>query len=511
VSDPPIYPADLALIHIMSTKLPKLGKKKNKNKNKKMETTASAQMMPDGKMFSLMERRGVYSDKTTEAQIIAKKKKKSGKDRAKTLKKIKKSQKKEALKTNKKNKGKQSDQWSEERERKARLKKASKLVDTLDRNCDPDKKKNNKAARRRQRSLQLQSLKANNGPSNMPLPKKIEKKKVEEPPTTEAKKEEEEEEQISSDEEQQEYDHERTNKERRRKYVNTDGAVPEEMQKKKWQGFGCKMTNPFTKLKRHCGEKAMACGSAFRFRFQKKKAINLDVILAPESHKFSIQLEKQLSNKADHGLLERSTETKPDGKTGGVLEKEVKVLNSSDQAKKDLADAETLAAGGVIEDEVEELTIRTALEVICKRISGVDCLALLKPEKMYEFFQFDLMVRNTLDLFPETQHLKTCSLGQLIVFANRESTSGELNCVSVGMFVDEEAQRAMKRKHDAENWTCFFCYALQKNEDDACTKCGQLKIDSEKSKRQEDRRLEKKKREKEEKAEKKAGKDLDAS
>ena len=236
---------------------------------------------------------------------------------------------------------------------------------------------------------------------------------------------------------------------------------------------------------------------------QKKKAINLDVILAPESHKFSIQLEKQLSNKADHGLLERSTETKPDGKTGGVLEKEVKVLNSSDQAKKDLADAETLAAGGVIEDEVEELTIRTALEVICKRISGVDCLALLKPEKMYEFFQFDLMVRNTLDLFPETQHLKTCSLGQLIVFANRESTSGELNCVSVGMFVDEEAQRAMKRKHDAENWTCFFCYALQKNEDDACTKCGQLKIDSEKSKRQEDRRLEKKKREKEEKAEKK--------
>ena len=122
---------------------------------------------------------------------------------------------------------------------------------------------------------------------------------------------------------------------------------------------------------------------------------------------------------------------------------------------------------------------------------------LIIEEKVYEFFQFDGKTRNTLDLFTDLIPLKTCSLGTLIVFGNSQSATGCLNCVSLGMFVDEEAQRALARKHAAENWTCFFCYALQKIEDDACLKCGQLRSATNKSKKQEEDRKAAKKKEKE--------------
>jgi hypothetical protein len=155
------------------------------------------------------------------------------------------------------------------------------------------------------------------------------------------------------------------------------------------------------------------------------------------------------------------------------------------------------------------LSIRTALEAICKHISGIDCLTPLKPEKLYEFFQFDLKTRNTLDLFEELIPLKTCSLGALMVFANREDTESMLNCVTLGMFVDEEMQRAKEKQHALENWTCFFCFSLEKVEDDTCIKCGQTRVASIKAKKQEDTHLEEKKRKKEEKEkkEKQEGKD----
>ena len=372
----------------MSSKLPDVKKKQKKSKktSKAVEPKPN-KYMPDEKMFGMMERRGMYKDTEKEEEKRQKKKKQSGKDRSKNLKKIKKSQTKQSASNNNKRKDQEQKGWDDEQKKRARLKKAAQMVDSFDKNCDPNAKKNNKAARRRQRSLQLQSLKGGNGPQNMPLPKLIPKPKPK--PTaasiTEANKKKEDEEDIVSSDEETTYAYEKndSNKAKHKKYTNNTNGVPEEMRAKKWKGFSCNIPNPWIKLKASCGEAAMSAGSKFRHRFQKKKRIDMNAILAPESHKFSIQLDKQLSNKEDTGLLERSLETKPDQHAEGVLEKEIKELTSTEQAQKNLAEAEALARGEEIVDEIEELTTRTALEVICKHISGVDCLHPLKPGRKF--------------------------------------------------------------------------------------------------------------------------------
>ena len=221
----------------------------------------------------------------------------------------------------------------------------------------------------------------------------------------------------------------------------------------------------------------MVCGSSFRNKFQKSKRINMEAILAPESHKFSKQLEAQLRKKEDTTLLARSEETKPDRETDGVLEKEKKELTRG------LTEAQIAA---ILAEEEIELTTRTALEVICKHISGVDCLHQNTPEKIYNFFQFDLRTRNTMELHDELRPLLTCSVGTLIDFAKNYSSTGTLNCISLGMFVDDEKARFVARKHAAENWTCFFCYSLEKIEDESCTNCGQSRKATDAAKRQED-------------------------
>ena len=67
------------------------------------------------------------------------------------------------------------------------------------------------------------------------------------------------------------------------------------------------------------------------------------------------------------------------------------------------------------------------------------------------------------------------------------------------MFVDQEQARYLARKHAAENWTCFFCFSLEKIENDSCQKCGQTKNATDKSKKQQEREQEMKVKEKERK------------
>ena len=92
----------------------------------------------------------------------------------------------------------------------------------------------------------------------------------------------EEEEQISSDEEEKTYAYEGDDtkqKYKRMKRMVDSGSVPKEMQTKKWSlGLTCQIENPFVILKRNCGEKIMSCGSAFRQKFQKKKAIDMNAV-----------------------------------------------------------------------------------------------------------------------------------------------------------------------------------------------------------------------------------------
>jgi len=480
----------------MSTLPPIKEEKKKKKKKKKQDEEDKKQNMsnlPSEDMFSLMERRGVYSSKQDDAENHKNKKKKkksNGNDRSNNLKAIQKAQKKTAKNSRKEKKKKEKGDWDNDAKKRARLKNAAALVDKLDRNCDENGKKKNKAARRRQRQLQLQALKPGNGPSNMPLPEPEPEKEKEPEIEPEQKVVEEV---ISSDDEEKIYDYEKTeddSKKKRKliskKMMEIGDGVPKEMRKKKWK-LGIRFENPWTKIKRGCGEKMMTCGSAFRYKFQKSKRINMEAVLAPDSYSFGKQLEAQLRNEEDGTLLERSEETRPDRDTDGVLEKEKKELTRAEEAQKKVAEAEATARGEeLVDEEDEELTTRTALEVICKHISGVDCLEPLRPEKVYEFFQFDLRTRNTLELYNDLQPLKTSSVGQLIDFAKNYSASGMLNCVSLGMFVDEEQQRFLARKHAAENWTCFFCFSLEKVEDTSCNKCGQTRAATQKAKRQED-------------------------
>ena len=79
------------------------------------------------------------------------------------------------------------------------------------------------------------------------------------------------------------------------------------------------------------------------------------------------------------------------------------------------------------------------------------------------------------------------------------------------MFVDQEQARYLARKHAAENWTCFFCFSLEKIENNSCQKRGQTKNATDKSKKQQERDQEMKIKEKEikEQAKKKKKKEED--
>ena len=82
-----------------------------------------------------------------------------------------------------------------------------------------------------------------------------------------------------------------------------------------------------------------------------------------------------------------------------------KELTRGEEAEFQIAAERAAAAGEELDLDIqiklglvkEVLTTRTALEVICQHISGKNCMTPLKPEKVYEFFQFDKRVRNTMN------------------------------------------------------------------------------------------------------------------
>ena len=156
----------------------------------------------------------------------------NGAERASKMKSINKKQKKQNKKARKDRAAKKKGKWDESTKQRLAMQKAARLADELEHGCDPDAKKKSKAARRRSRMLKLQSLKANSGPQNMPIPEapkepepepEIEEEKEAPPPPSDS--EDDDDEYGSSG-----FVNKRKKNRKTRKYDRK--AVPEEMRKK---------------------------------------------------------------------------------------------------------------------------------------------------------------------------------------------------------------------------------------------------------------------------------------
>ena len=143
------------------------------------------------------------------------------------------------------------------------------------------------------------------------------------------------------------------------------------------------------------------------------------------------------------------------------------------------------------------------MELVCTYVSGDSASAPIQPTRLFQFLRHDLQVRNTLSPFEDLKPLLDCSLGKLVQFAEDQTADGTLNTVSMSIFIDEEKARFEKRKRDRENWTCFFCFELNRvDENPTCKKCGQTKAESDKGRRLEDQHKKAKEEEREAKRKK---------